>query len=109
MPHVQDDLTQLSDPSGLGADALTDVIRAGARQLTKHAILAELATLMSTFSEEGLEGGRSAQPPGTKAQDGCARDQDGDFTRLPVGTGVGVQSVLTDPTPATAEGRPGAP
>lgn len=52
-------ITQLPDPSGFSADALTDVIRAGARQLIEQAIHAELATLMASFSEERLEDGRA--------------------------------------------------
>ncbi len=52
-------ITQLPDPSGFSADALTDVIRAGARHLIKQAIHAELATLMATFSKETLEDGRA--------------------------------------------------
>ena len=43
-------ITQLPDLSGFSADALTDVIRAGARQLIEQAIHAELATVMATFS-----------------------------------------------------------
>ena len=52
-------IAQLPDPSGFSTDALTDVIRAGARQLIEQAIHAELAVLMSMFSEDRLEDGRA--------------------------------------------------
>lgn len=52
-------IAQLPDPSGFSTDALTDVIRAGARQLIEQAIQAELAALMSMFSEDRLEDGRA--------------------------------------------------
>ena len=52
-------IAPLPDPSGFSTDALTDVIRAGARQLIEQAIHAELAALMSTFSGERLADGRA--------------------------------------------------
>jgi len=52
-------IAQLPDPSGFSTDALTDVIRTGARQLIEQAIHAELAVLMSMFSEDRLEDGRA--------------------------------------------------
>ena len=52
-------ITQLRDPSGFSTDALTDVIRGGARQLIEQAVHAELATLMAAFSEERLADGRA--------------------------------------------------
>ena len=52
-------IAQLPYPSGFSTDALTDVIRAGARQLIEQAIHAELAVLMSMFSEDRLEDGRA--------------------------------------------------
>lgn len=52
-------IAQLPDPSGFSTDALTDVIRAGARQLIEQAIQAELAALMSSFSGDRLEDGRA--------------------------------------------------
>ena len=52
-------IAQLPDPSGFSTDALTDVIRARARQLIEQAIQAELAALMSSFSGERLADGRA--------------------------------------------------
>lgn len=58
--HMQDDtISRLPDPSGFAPDALSDVIRAGARQLIEQAIEAELAALMVAFSGERLEDGRA--------------------------------------------------
>ncbi len=53
-------ITMLPDPSGFSSDALTDVIRDGARKLIEQAIEVELATLMAAFAEDKLEDG----PPG---------------------------------------------
>jgi transposase-like protein len=52
-------ITQLPDPSGFPPDALTDIIRDGARSLIEQAIHAELAALMAAFSGEKLEDGRA--------------------------------------------------
>ncbi len=54
-----DTITQLPDPSGLGSDPFTDVLREGARKLIEQAIHAELDALMSAFSGERLEDGRA--------------------------------------------------
>jgi len=59
--HMHDDtITRLPDPSGFAADALTEVIRAGARKLIEQAIEAEMAALLATFSDEKLGDGRAA-------------------------------------------------
>jgi len=52
-------ITQLPDPSGLGSDPFTDVLRYGARKLIEQAIHAELAALMAAFSGEKLGDGRA--------------------------------------------------
>lgn len=52
-------ITQLPDPSGFSVDPFTDIIRDGARKLIEQAIHAELATLISAFSNEKLEDGRA--------------------------------------------------
>ena len=58
--HMHDDtITRLPDPSGFAADALTEVIRAGARKLIEQAIEAEMAALLATFSDEKLGDGRA--------------------------------------------------
>ncbi len=54
-----DTITRLPDSSGFAPDALTDVIRAGARKIIEQAIEAELAALLSTFSAEKLADGRA--------------------------------------------------
>lgn len=54
-----DTITRLPDPSGSAPDALTEVIRAGARKLIEQAIEAELAALLATFSAQKLEDGRA--------------------------------------------------
>lgn len=54
-----DTITRLPDPSGFAADALTEVIRSGARKLIEQAIEAEMAALLATFSAEKLEDGRA--------------------------------------------------
>jgi putative transposase len=52
-------ITMLPDPSGFSSDALTDVIRDGARKLIEQAIEVELAALMAAFAEDKLEDGRA--------------------------------------------------
>jgi len=54
-----DTITRLPDPSGIAPDALTNVIRAGARKLIEQAIEAELAALMAAHSGDKLEDGRA--------------------------------------------------
>ena len=54
-----DTITRLPDPSGFAPDALTEVIRAGARKLIEQAIEAELAVLLAAFSDEKLADGRA--------------------------------------------------
>ena len=54
-----DTITRLPDPSGIAPDALTEVIRAGARRLIEQAIEAELAALLATYSPQKLEDGRA--------------------------------------------------
>lgn len=54
-----DTITRLPDPSGFAPDALTEVIRSGARKLIEQAIEAELAALLATFSSQKLEDGRA--------------------------------------------------
>lgn len=54
-----DTITRLPDPSGFAVDALTEVIRAGARRLIEQAIEAELAALLAAFSNEKLGDGRA--------------------------------------------------
>ena len=54
-----DTITRLPDPSGFAPDALTEVIRAGARKLIEQAIEAEMAALLATFSAQKLEDGRA--------------------------------------------------
>ena len=54
-----DTITRLPDPSGIAPDALTEVIRTGARKLIEQAIEAELAELLATFSAQKLEDGRA--------------------------------------------------
>lgn len=55
----EDTITRLPDPSGFAADALTEVIRAGARKLIEQAIEAELAALLAAFSDERIGNGRA--------------------------------------------------
>ncbi len=58
--HMHDDtITRLPDPSGFAPDALTEVIRSGARKLIEQAIEAELAALLSAFSAQKLTDGRA--------------------------------------------------
>ena len=58
--HMHDDtITRLPDPSGSAPDALTGVIRAGARKLIEQAIEAEMAALLAAFSGQKLEDGRA--------------------------------------------------
>jgi putative transposase len=54
-----DTITRLPDPSGIGPDALTEVIRSGARKLIEQAIEAELAALLAAFSSDKLADGRA--------------------------------------------------
>ena len=54
-----DTITRLPDPSGIGPDALSEVIRSGARKLIEQAIAAELAALLAALSAERLADGRA--------------------------------------------------
>src|SRR6056297_1785552 len=54
-----DTITKLPDPSGFSPDALTDVIRGGARKLIEQAIEAELAALPAAVADQKLEDGRA--------------------------------------------------
>jgi transposase-like protein len=54
-----DIITKLPDPSGISPDALTDVIRGGARKLIEQAIEAELAALLAAVADQKLEDGRA--------------------------------------------------
>lgn len=55
--HMHEDtITRLPDPSGFAPDALTEVIRSGARKLIEQAIEAEL---LAAFSAERLVDGRA--------------------------------------------------
>lgn len=54
-----DTITRLPDPSGSAPDALTEVIRAGARKLIEQAIEAEMAVLLAAFSDERIADGRA--------------------------------------------------
>jgi len=48
----RDTITALPDPNGFSADPLTDLIRAGARQLIEQALEAELNALLAQFAGE---------------------------------------------------------
>ena len=50
-------ITELSDPSGVSPDPLTEVLRSGARRLIEQAVEAELATLLATHADEQTEDG----------------------------------------------------
>lgn len=54
-----DTITQLPDPSGFARDAITDLIRDGARRLLQQAIQAELETLLAAHAGEQTEDGRA--------------------------------------------------
>jgi putative transposase len=58
--HMSNDIiTKLPDLSGISPDALTDVIRGGARMLIEQAIEAELAALLAAVADQKLEDGRA--------------------------------------------------
>ena len=58
--HLSDDtIATLPEPSGFSPDALTDVIRDGARKLIAQAIEAELAALLEAFADNRLDDGRA--------------------------------------------------
>ena len=53
-----DTIAKLPGSSGISPDALTEVIRGGARKLIEQAIEAELATRLAAFADQRLEDGR---------------------------------------------------
>ena len=55
-----DNVFQLKQPTEFVADALTDLLKTGARQLIAEAIKKELAQLLETHKENCLEDGRQA-------------------------------------------------
>ena len=55
-----DNVFQLKQPAEFVADALTDLLKTGARQLIAEAIKKELAELLETHKENCLEDGRQA-------------------------------------------------
>lgn len=52
-------ITSLPDPHGFSADPLTDILRAGARDLIQQAVEAELSALLEAHSEDRTEDGRA--------------------------------------------------
>ena len=52
-------ITPLSDPHGFSPDPLTDILRAGARDLIQQAVEAELSALLEAHSEDYIEDGRA--------------------------------------------------
>ncbi|WP_111735400.1 IS256 family transposase [Roseovarius amoyensis] len=52
-------LAALPDPHGFSSDPLTDVLRAGARELIQQAVEAELAALLDAHGRETTEDGRA--------------------------------------------------
>ena len=55
----EDTITHLPDPSRFARDAITDLIRDGARRLLQQAIEAELETLLTAHAGEQTEDGRA--------------------------------------------------
>ena len=52
-------ITTLPDPHGFSPDPLTDILRAGARDLIQQAVEAELSALLEAHSEDRIEDGRA--------------------------------------------------
>jgi len=52
-------ITTLPDPHGFSPDALTDLLRSGARGLIQQAVAAELSVLLETYSGDRIEDGRA--------------------------------------------------
>ncbi|MCV6576156.1 MAG: transposase, partial [Cohaesibacter sp.] len=52
-------ITSFPDPHGFSADPLTDLLRAGARDLIQQAVEAELSSLLETHSSEQTKDGRA--------------------------------------------------
>ena len=52
-------ITTLLDPHGFSPDPLTDILRAGARDLIQQAVEAELSALLEAHSEDRIEDGRA--------------------------------------------------
>ena len=50
-------ITALPDPHGFSADPLTDILRAGARDLIQQAVEAELSVLLAAHSGNRTEDG----------------------------------------------------
>ena len=48
----------IAPPPGGGRDALTEVLRDGARALGRHAVEAELTALLAAYLDDRIEGGR---------------------------------------------------
>jgi len=55
----EDIITALPNPSGFSADPLTDVLRAGARDLIQQAVEAELSALLAMHADERTADGRA--------------------------------------------------
>ena len=53
---MRNTITALSDPNGLSADPLTDLILSGAGQLIERARAAELSALLAAFSTQTAPG-----------------------------------------------------
>jgi len=51
-------ITSLADPNGFSPDPLSDILRAGARDLIQQAVEAELSVLLEAHSGETISGGR---------------------------------------------------
>ena len=52
-------ITTLPDPHGFSPDPLTDILRAGARDLIQQAVEAELSALLEAHSKDHIEDGRA--------------------------------------------------
>lgn len=52
-------ITSLPDPDGFSADPLTDILRAGARDLIQQAVEAELSVLLEAHSGDRIDDGRA--------------------------------------------------
>jgi len=52
-------ITTLPDPHGFSPDPLTDILRAGARDLIQQAVETELSALLEAHSEDYIEDGRA--------------------------------------------------
>ena len=52
-------ITTLPDPHGFSSDPLTDILRAGARDLIQQAVEADLSVLLEAHSSDRTEDGRA--------------------------------------------------